>query len=238
MGLTFRKKITRPRRPRRKSRPLTNKNLNQKIKTISLRNCETKKSSHHQENEQLYHNRTDYGLGLLATTQGFDSPEGYSEHIDNRIGDEIIARGMKFKFWISNKADRPNCMYKIIAYQYNTDSISMNDIKFWRGTDGNGGVMNRMLDQTNPMKIKVLKSYLIKSGPNYSIPENGHEHSKLKEFYLPLNNRKIKYREDGDARPLLKDIGFAIVVYDSYGTLVTDNIASYAYSITFYYKDP
>lgn len=235
--MVFRKRPQRKCKPK-KPKALTTSQLTQKIKSVSLSTSETKMSNHHVENIQLWHNRTNYRVGLLASTQGLEAPQGLQENSENRVGDEIIARGLKFKIWVSNKVDRPNILYKLFCFKYNTDTTSMTDAIFWRGTDGDGGDMNRMIDSSNPMRIKLLKSYKLKSGPNYSIPDNGHEHSLLKEFYVPLNNSKIKYRVDGGNRPRFTDVGFAIVAYDAFGTLATDNIASYAYAISLYFKDP
>lgn len=227
-----------PKRTYRKRTAFSSAHLASKIKAISLKNAETKQSNHNVENLQLFHNRTAYRVGLLATSQGTEAPEGLQENSENRIGDEIIARGLKFKIWVANKVDRPNVMYKMFVYKYNTDTTAMSDAIFWKGTDGDGATMNRMIDSVNPMRIQLLKSFKIKPRANYSIPENAHENSKLQEFYIPLNNSKIKYRVDGGNRPLFKDIGFSICAYDSFGTLQTDNIASYHYAITLYFKDP
>lgn len=236
----LRKRPLRRRRIRRTRRvvPKTKSGLKSLIKNVALKTCETKKSSHHSENVQLYHNGTEYRLGLWATAQGTSDPSGMGENERNRIGDEILARGCKFRWWISNKIDRPNVMYKVFVFLYNTNYTSMSDTIFWRGTDGDGATMNRMIDTPNPDRIKLLKSFTVRSGANYSVPENGHEHSYLKECWVPFNNKKVKYRVDGNNRPMTWDLGFAVVPYDSYGTLVTDNIASMAYSTTFYFKDP
>ncbi len=49
--------------------------------------------------------------------------------------------------------------------------------------------------------------------------------------------KKIKYDEGGTA-PKFKDIGFALVAYDAFGTLQTDNIASFAWNAKLSFKDP
>ena len=57
-------------------------------------------------------------------------------------------------------------------------------------------------------------------------------------FYVPLKNRKVKYNTDNGVVPSFKDMALAIVAYDAFGTLQTDIIASFAYNIRFYFKDP
>ena len=214
------------------------KDLAGMMKQVALKQCETKKSNETNENQQLYHNVTRYHGNLFWTTTGSSNPDGFDEDSRNRVGDSILARGAKFKFWLSNKIDRPNVMYKVFIYLYNTELVAVGDSDFWRGTDGDGATMNRMIDAPNPNRIKILKSFTVRSKSNFSIPENGHEHSHLLETYVSFGDRKVKYRVDNEATPQTWDLGFAVVCYDAWGTLVSDNIASYAYSHTFYYKDP
>jgi hypothetical protein len=219
------------------------KNLANKMKTIALKQCETKVASDTAENLQLTHNGTYFKNNFFFTSQGTADPQGLDSAPRSRIGDEIIARGIKFKWWLSNKGDRPNVMYHIYVFYYNTletPTVST----FWRGTDGVGGTMNRMLDNPNPDRVKVLKKLIVNSKSQYlgvQTTDNAsfdREHSQLRELYISLNNKKIVYRRDSSGVPKGWDLGFAVVPYDSYGTLITDNIASFAWSSTFYFKDP
>ncbi len=232
-----------PRRPirkrayKRKTKAPIQRLANQ-MKTIALKQCETKVASDTAENLQLTHNGTYFKSNFFFTSQGTGDPEGLDSSPRVRIGDEIIARGIKFKWWLSNKGDRPNVMYNIYVFYYNTletPSTSM----FWRGTDGVGGTMNRMLDNPNPDRIKVLKKFVVNSKSQYlGTAPNLYEHSQYRECYLSFNNKKIVYRRDSSGVPKNWDLGFAVVPYDSFGTLITDNIASFAWSSTFYFKDP
>jgi len=221
-----------------KASQLTVSQLGNMMKTVALRQAETKVSSDTAENLQLTHNGTYYKGGFFATTQGSQDPEGLGQSQRNRIGDEIIARGLKLKWWVANKADRPNVMYNIYVFYYNTLDTLTNSV-FWRGTDGQGGTMNRMLDNPNPERIKVLKKITVKSQEQYyADPPDGKEHSYFRECWLSFNNKKITYRRDAATQPKGWDVAFAVVPYDSFGTLASDNIASFAWSSTFYYKDP
>lgn len=233
-----RKRATRPLRVMRRRKPATRAGLKSLIKSVALNNTETKQSSHYSENVQLNHNRTYYGIGLLSTTQGTENPSGASQNDLNRLGDEIIARGLKLKFWVSFKVDRPNQIVKLSAFQYNTDTTTMTDAIYWKGADGQGSMMNRLIDTVDPYRVKLLKSRVLKPRANFSIPDNGHEASFLCEMWVPLHDRKVKYRVDNSTRSLLKDLGFSIVTYDAYGTLISDNIASFAYHSCLYFKDP
>lgn len=221
---------------KRKTKPI--QRLANQMKTIALKQCETKVSSDTAENIQLNHNTTHYQGQFFGTTQGVQDPQGLLGAERNRVGDEIIARGIKLKWWLSNKGDRPNVMYNIYVFYYNTLDTLTNSM-FWRGTDGQGGTMNRMLDNPNPERIKVLKKFVINSKSQFvGTAPNLYEHSQYRECYISFNNKKITYRRDQTTVPKGWDLGFAVVPYDAYGTLSTDNIASFAYSSTFYFKDP
>ena len=50
-------------------------------------------------------------------------------------------------------------------------------------------------------------------------------------------NKKITYDEGGSV-PKKRDIGTIVVCYDAFGTLQTDNIASYAYNGNITIQDP
>lgn len=231
-----RRRVTR--RTNRKKTVVTKKNLHKEMKKVALRQCETKLSNQTNENQQLYHNRTNYISGLFATNQGTQDPEGLEFNTRNRVGDEIIARGMKFKWWLSTKTDHPNVMYNIYVFYYNTLETPT-DSNFWRGTNGVGGVMNRMIDAPNPERIKILKKFTVQPKAAFYEPApNGKEFSQYRECWLSFNNKKITYRRDNVTQPKGWDLGFAIVPYDSYGSLATDNIASFAFSTTLYFKDP
>ncbi len=221
---------------RRKAKPI--QRLANQMKTIALKQCETKVASDTAENLNLTHNGTYFKSNFFFTSQGTGDPQGLDSSPRVRIGDEIIARGIKFKWWLSNKGDRPNVMYNIYVFYYNTletPTVST----FWRGTDGVGGTMNRMLDNPNPDRIKVLKKFVVNSKSQYlGTAPDLFEHSQYRECYLSFNNKKIVYRRDSSGVPKHWDLGFAVVPYDSFGTLITDNIASFAWSSTFYFKDP
>lgn len=220
------------------------------MKNVALKNCETKKANIYLATAvNLFHNLAYYATNLLATRQGLGNPEGMTEGSRNRVGDEVIARGLKIKWFMQNEADRPNVMYRIIVFRYNTLAGTpgpITDNYFWCGTDGEGGNMNRMLDRPNTERVKVIKEILVKptNQANYSIqtagpvPVGPFSKTNIAECWIPLNNRKIKYNNDDSPLVRFTDIGFAVTVYDAIGTAQTDNIADMQWTSTFYFKDP
>lgn len=215
--------------------------LTKMVKAISLRQCETKKSNQYSTaGVSLFHNLAFYVPSLQSTEQGVSDPQGSIQDSRNRIGDEVIARGIKLKWFLENIADRPNVMYRIHVFRYNTLEVPLSDNYFWAGTDSNGGNMNRMLDKPNVERIKVIKEIMIKPTyqANYSVDPQNKVKTNFVECWIPLKNRKVKYNDDNSNDVRYTDIGFAVTTYDAINTAQTDQLANLQWSSCFYFKDP
>ena len=81
-------------------------------KKVLRSTLETKTVGKTAENVQLFHNKALYQGTLLATSQGVSDPDNQSGNAA-RVGDEILLRNVNVRFWLSNKLDRPNVMYKL-----------------------------------------------------------------------------------------------------------------------------
>ena len=185
---------------------------------------------------------------MLATTQGMTAGDGVASATNNRIGDQVIARGLKFKVYIENQLDRPNVMYRMFLFKYNTllyaGGASMQDNEFWEGLTGGGQITNRMLGKVRTRNIKILRSKLVKPTyqANYSIlsgPSTGpYVKTDFHEWYIPLKNKKIQYRDGDSVFPTRDGYGFAIVAFDAQNTGLGTHISNCMWQSTFYYKDP
>lgn len=233
----------RPTRPRRKA-PVNTGQLTRMVKNIQLKQCETKRSSQYTDTlVKLFHNGTYYTQFLLATNQGVENPNGLDQADGNRVGDEVIAKGLQLKWLINNVSDRPNVSIKIIVFEYSSKVQTMNDGEFWSGTDGIGAPMTRLLDRPNTDKVRVLK--VIHTSPTneaqYSVQATSTGPWEKTHYYtcfIPMKNRKIQYNQDGGSNTRFRNIGFAVLAYDTFSTLTTDAIAGMQWASTFYYKDP
>lgn len=241
------RRIQRRYRARSNARKYSGKiSLNRRIKSISLRQCETKKS--HQRfgagtsAQELFHNVTHYWDNLLATTQGFDDPQGNTQDTRNRIGTDIIARGLKLKIMFFSNTDRPNLNVHAYLYKYNSNSFPMTDSGFWAGPLGMGADSNRLLDHPNTDRVQSLRKIVVQNRNNYSITNSGNERvmTVYREIYLPFKNWKIRYDNDteGGKIPMYKDIGLAIVAYDTPDTNELQSVARVTASTCLYFKDP
>lgn len=218
---------------------------------MALRQCETKQSNQYTDAlQQLFHDRTYYTGQLLATTQGFTAPQGLEQATNNRIGDKVVARGLKIRLYIEQEASRPNIMYRIFVFKYNTlllaGGATLQDNEFWEGTTGTGTITNRMLGKVQTRHIKILKSKLVKPTyqANYTqqsagpVPLGPFTKTDLHEFWVPLKNKQIQYRDPDSTFPIRDGYGMAIVAFDSQNTATTDHVSNVMWQSTFYYKDP
>ena len=136
---------------------------------------------------------------------------------------------------MSNKNDRPNVMYKLYLFWYDSALTLSDTICFFTQ-------QNKMLDRINNEAISVIDKKTVFSGPSYttgvaSDPGSAKEHSYLATLNASWKGKKITYDEAGTV-PKKRTLGSIIVAYDAFGTLQTDNIASYAYNARIKFADP
>lgn len=216
-----------------RKRKALSKSQAKQVKTIAARTvsqlCEKKHFTWLDENKQLLHNKGDYTLNFLSCKQGVEDNEvGTSGSQINRIGDEIILKNINVRLWLSNKSDRPNVMYKCYLFWYDPDATLSDAYAFFTA-------QNKMLDRVNTEVVSIIDQKTIFSGPSYAGTE--HERSQLCTLNGSYKAKKIKYDEGGTV-PKFKTIGMCVVCYDAFGTLQSDNIASYAYNASIRFIDP
>lgn len=232
-------------------RPRVKGSLNSRIKRVSLSQCETKMSSQRffagTNAEPLYHNVTNFKIHqLLSTTQGTDDPAGTDQDARNRVGSEIIARGLLLKFMFITAQSRPNMNIMAYVYKYDaTITAVQTDINFWSGPAGGAANQNRFLDRPNLNKVKVLRKFLISNRQNYSanVPSADERNNTCyKELWIPLKNKKIRYIENSagasTSTPQWHNYGVALVAFDTTNTGPGDIVGYCTAQSTLYFKDP
>jgi len=206
------------------------KSVRKIAKNVAMGIPETKVFGFLDENRQLIHNKTDYLPNFLECKQGTADPndiQGASNRLV-RLGDEFYLKNINIRLWLSNKEDRPNCMYKCYLFWYDADATLSDALCYFTQ-------QNKMLDRVNNEQISVIDQKTIFSGPSYSTTEN--ERSQLCTLNKSWKSRKITY-DSGGTVPKKRTIGMMVVCYDAYGTLQSDNIASYAYNAKISLQDP
>lgn len=224
-----------PRKSSSKSKGLTKtqaKSVRAIARDITRAQPERKVFGFIDENRQLYHNKTDYLTNFLECKQGTADPnniQGANTRLA-RIGDEFYLRECNMRLWLSNKSDRPNVMYKCYMFWYDS-SVTLSDTVCYFTQQ------NKMLDRVNNEQISIIDQKTIFPGPSYAQYDNNHERSQLCTLKGKWKARKITYDEGGTV-PKKRTIGLMVVAYDAFGTLQTDNIASYAYNAKIVIQDP
>ncbi len=209
------------------------------IKSVALSQCETKTNglSSAEAGINMFHNKTHYITNLLATKQGVTANPGTDE-IDNRIGNEVVARGLKLQLQFITSPKHPNFNMRFFVFRYESNETPV-DGNFWVGPAGAGGNTNRMLDFADTRNVTILKSFTVQNRNTLPVdPDAQTVHNVYRDVWIPLKNRKIKYDSNDSEIPKYTTLGMCAVCFDANNTVETDIVAFWNYSTRFYYKDP
>jgi len=181
------------------------------------------------ENGQLYHNKPFYVNNLLSNIKQGVSDNSGTGTLSVRIGDRIDLKNINIRFWLSNKLDRPNVMYKGILYYYPVGVVPSDTLVWHTQT-------NKMIDRYNEKLIQIVDTFILQSKEMYDNGTEKWEHSYLATLNKSYKGKKITYALNSDTPGKMR-LGFALVCYDAFGTLQTDNIASFAYNLQLTFED-
>lgn len=224
------------------------------IKNIALKQSEPKMATQlfsslsDPGHQTLLHNVTHYQLNLLKTTQAVTANPG-TQVQSNRIGNEIVAKGLKIRMQLINNVTESNVTYKYYVFRYNSDKSSMTDADFWSGTDGTGANQNRMIDFVDTREVTILKSGMIQTaGKTANMNQNtwngttnqnfGRMHSSYRDIWIPLKDRKVIYDGNNSPVPKFTDIGLAVVAYDVNNSSQTEVLGYLDFTSRLYFRDP
>lgn len=184
--------------------------------------------------QPLYHNKVYYLGGLLATKQGTGDPNDYSD-ANARVGDEIQLMSHSMRLMLSSF--QPNVWYKAILFWYPVGTALDDALVYF--TQG-----NKLLDRYNTEEISIITQKIINPGTQNRIPTTesgdginfGARRTQLVTLTGTWKGKKIKYNE-GSTEPKMRDIGMALVAYDSINTLQTTQLAEMAFDYKTKFKD-
>lgn len=238
---------SRSRRPFRKSRR-GKRSLKRTVSRILNRKIETKQYSFGAQNIELYHNIGSLpAAGALPTSDAvffnpwLDISQGVGSY--QRTGNEIMPVGMSLKIMLHNKGDRPNLYYRIIVAKLPKMTggaiTSRNNLQIFEPTNQGtlGGYMIQPLNKD--LGVKAYYDKLIRlQGNNTWNQAGGKEISKIIKIWIK-RKRSGKIIYDQAQNTIVNNpLALYVIPYDAFGTLTTDNIASYQYHCKLYYKDP
>lgn len=219
-----------------------------RVTQVLMKKSETKELTVGLENQQLYHNTGVTGYAfvgpVLFNTWNLIS-QGTGEQ--QRIGKEIYARGFSLKFWMANKLDRPNVMYRVVVCvlpkTYNNARVTAGSIDIMEGIQAGSAVGNYMILPIDKEKgIRVLYDKIVNlqtgmSGTIAATAANKECHACKKLWIKSKPGSKCVFESNGTQDIVNKPMAVYVIPYDSYGTLTTDNIASVAVVAKLYWKD-
>lgn len=212
--------IQKSRRSKPKKISFSRKIARQEALKVIKKQSEVKQSVFHAENQQLFHMMPYFHTNSLYTTQGTDSGDRPGNWT-NRIGDELYLKSLNLKFQLYNKQDRPNVHYRIIVFWYEAGTTpGVNDVLNAQG--------NLLLNDTNRESVNIIHDRIYRGV--YAGPV-GKEYSRVVKIRKSWKNKKIVYNDANTVNstiPKMRDIGWFVLATDAYGTLETDNIASFA----------
>jgi len=262
---SYAKKKRHPLRNYRRRRTGAN-TLSRMIKREALKNSEPKvatqlfSSLSDPGHLSLYHNVTHYTLNLLKTTQSTNNNPG-SNVQSNRVGNELIAKGIKIRLQLINAPTKANVTYKLFVFRYPSDKQLPNfdDTDFWCGPSGSGAVMNRMIDFVDTREVTILKQLTIPTSSktanmnqstNYTNSSHPYilgtasdgstpgMHSTYRDIWIPLKNQKVRYDANNSPVPKFSDIGLAVVAYDVNNTPQSTRLGYLDFTSRLYFRDP
>lgn len=214
-----------------------------------MKKAETKYAVINRENVQLYHNVGETGgligpyLNPYTDSQFFNcwSLIQTGTQVFNRIGNEIYPRGMSIRLWLANKANFCNLHYRVVIGCLPKMNVAgaVTTATNFQWIENYFNVLQGF--PNHDAGVKLFYDKVIRNEAGFtSVPLGGtggkEYHKFLKIFIRRKRANKIVYAA-GTNVIKNKPVFMAVIPYDSYGTLVTDNIASMAYSCKLYWKD-
>lgn len=179
----------------------------------------------------LFHNQPLFIKNFLICQQGTADPNDYTSNTA-RIGDEIYLKNINIRFLLSSF--RPNVTYKLVLFWYESNVAPTNATVYF--TQG-----NKLLDRYNTESISIIDQKIIHPGAiNRTGSDDNTTSFQRRTQLVTLNgswkSKKIKYDENATI-PKFKDIGVAVVTYDSVNTLQTDQLSELVYDYKIRFKD-
>lgn len=243
------RKRSRSRKTFRKSRR-GRRSLKQTVSRILNRKIETKYFDQGAQNVQLYHNVGGVGpyVGNLPTADSvffnpwLDIQTGVGRA--GRIGDEISPVGMSVKIMLRNKGDRPNLHYRVIICKVpkinaggGAVTTASNFPIFEDVNQGTVGCnMIRPLNKDSGVRAYYDRTFRLQGNNTYN-NASAKEISKVVKIWIK-RKRASKIIYDNVSNVIVNSpLTMYVIAYDAFGTLTTDNIASYDYYCRMYYKD-
>jgi hypothetical protein len=150
---------------------------------------------------------------------------------------------MTLKLWLANKKDRFNLMYRVIIAKMpksigNTITAS-NNVYIFQVAQlcATGNNLLNPIDHDKGIKTYYDRTFRINNFTNWIDVNSQKEMAKLVKIKIRRKRSNTIVYDNNTQNIVNSPLAMFVIPYDAYGTLVTDNVASYSYSMRMYYKD-
>lgn len=206
------------------------RNLVKLIKSVSLKQSETKMATTDSTALSVLHN-----VSLRVRENLFSTGQGITDglSVNNRIGDTVIPIGVKLYMTFRQPADRPNVTFKVWILKTYGNVLPPVFVPV-KGITG-----NLMMDPIDTEKATIVKVITVKAPDNYfnGTVGNSKEMTFFRKLWIPCARTPYVYGQDGGPLGKKWQMAMYVTAYDTFGSLITDIIGGFACSQSFYFKD-
>jgi len=227
-----------------------------RVKRVLMKQAETKYMDLAFENRQLYHNlgSEPNPPGVVIPVNVTSSPDFFNPWVNitqgttrnQRIGDKINPIGMSLKFYLANKNDRPNAMYRIIvAVLPKVVNTTVTSNVFDPFQIANAGVTgnNMLLPPDKDLGVKFLYDRIHRLNNGFVAARATGGLNKEATKIVKLWIKRKRAQPITFSGPLIgstiinKPLAIYCLPYEEYSTLTTDRVGSWSGYMRMYYKD-
>lgn len=209
-----------------------------------MKKAETKYYIAGGDDTALYHDRGTTSAAAVGNTQGaliFDPWQniGQGTGVRQRVGDEIIPRGMNLRLTMYNAVDRQCLFYRVIIVKFNR---TINGTIVTAGnfdmfdTSGSNDCIASIVKNDQGVKVYYDKIFRVQGNCLGASGTTNRKNRIFKKIFInPKGTKKIIYSA---ANTIVNNpLAVFVLPYDEYATLRTDNVANCQWSYKLYFKD-
>jgi hypothetical protein len=201
-----------------------------RVKKVVMKAAELKRAPIAWNKIELFHNVFSASQNLHLNGQNFMPTVGSTQQ-GQRIGDQIDTIGWKVNCLFGQKGDRPNVSFRVMCYSVPKGGSITYDAVF------KNVAQNVLLDEKNTDYTRVIMDKTFRPNQAGLGATGNDEYTFAKKFFIP-HKKKYKFGAgEGVTTHNQHDLWFTCMVYDAFGSVITDNIAYMQVFTELQYKD-
>lgn len=196
-------------------------------KSVIMKEAEPKHVSYLHDKKEVYHNA--FEASYCNTLNAIMPSQGPSDR--QRIGDRVRCTHITIKALIGQKGDRPNVNWRVIVFSVPQGMLPSQAVCF------ENALGFPVMDDINKDICKVYLDRTFRPNQAGLTGTGNDEYTFMKKWTLRVNKIYKFGPADGAATHNQDPIFCAIIGYDAFGTLLTDNIGYSRVFSDFHFKD-